>query len=179
MTLPSAQEELAARMLRPQRHRLLQGFPPLPLMQAALPSRPAEAMPRSRRSPFSLVRQADGGIVDIHSLWLGRKQPPPDELAEPFINIDKLRPLIIGIIPHTQCIPRTPACGFCTFPHDVANKRQRSAVVQSVVGDIEEVVQSHGDKLLGRRVEAIYFGGGTANLSSTAEILRLFGESRR
>ncbi|HSY18303.1 MAG TPA: radical SAM protein [Candidatus Acidoferrales bacterium] len=174
MTLPSAQEELAARMLRPQRHRLLQGFPPLPLMQAALPSRPAAEPKRDGRLPFNLVRQADGAIVDERAGWLGTKKPGPGELAEPFINIDKLRPLIIGIIPHTQCIPRTPACGFCTFPHDAADKRQRTAVVRSVMHDIDGVVQSHGDKLRGRRVEAIYFGGGTANLSSTAEIRQLF-----
>jgi oxygen-independent coproporphyrinogen-3 oxidase len=175
MSLLSAQQELTARMQRPQRHRLLQGFPPLPLMQAAIPSRSAVPPMHDHRLPFNLVRQADGAIVDAHALWLGTKKPEPGDLAEPFIDIDKLRPLIVGIIPHTQCIPHTPACGFCTFPHDAPDKRQRAAVVRSVAGNIEGVVQGHGDKLAGRRVDAIYFGGGTANLSSTAEIQRLFG----
>ena len=175
MSLLSAQQELTARMQRPQRHRLLQGFPPLPLMQAAIPSRSAVPPMHDHRLPFNLVRQADGAIVDAHALWLGTKKPEPGDLVEPFIDIDKSRPLIVGIIPHTQCIPHTPACGFCTFPHDAPDKRQRAAVVRSVAGNIEGVVQGHGDKLAGRRVDAIYFGGGTANLSSTAEIQRLFG----
>jgi len=164
-------------MQRPQRHRLLQGFPPLPLMQAAIPSRPAKppAQDDRHRLPFNLVRQADGATVDERALWLGTRKPDPGDLVEPFIDIDRSRPLIVGIIPHTQCIPHTPACGFCTFPHDAPDKRQRAAVVRSVASDIDEVVQRHGDKLAGRRVDAIYFGGGTANLSSTAEIQNLFG----
>jgi oxygen-independent coproporphyrinogen-3 oxidase len=101
-------------------------------------------------------------------------QPETGIVAEPFLTIDKTRPLIIGIIPHTQCIPATPACGFCTFPHDAQDKRQRAAVVRLVTNDILNVVQSHEDGLLNRRVDAIYFGGGTANLASTGEIQELF-----
>jgi coproporphyrinogen III oxidase-like Fe-S oxidoreductase len=166
MPLFSAQQELAARMRRPQRHRLLQGFPPLRLMQPATRS----------ASPLA-VRRADGAVVNIQKQSLGLYadvQPEPGDLAEPFLNIDKSRPLIIGIIPHTQCIPRTPACGFCTFPHDTQDKRQRASVVRSVRSDIFKVVEWHEDKLLKRRVDAIYFGGGTANLASTTEIQRLF-----
>jgi coproporphyrinogen III oxidase-like Fe-S oxidoreductase len=163
--LNTAQQEIAARMQRPQRHRLLQGFPPLPLMRAAT------------KSPSTLVvRQADGAVIDLEGKILGftKHQPEPGDLTEPFINIDRSRPLIVGLIPHTQCIPRTPACGFCTFPHDAQNKSQRAAVVRSVQEDISNVVEWHGDKLRGRRVDAIYFGGGTANLSSVSEIQRLF-----
>ena len=171
---PSALPELASRMQRPQRHRLLQGFPPLPLMQAAIPGRSA-VVPSRDRMQYDFLRQADGAIVDARVILLERtKKPDPGDLAEPFIDIDKSRPLIVGIIPHTQCIPHTPACGFCTFPHDAPDKRQRAAVVRSVARDIEEVVERHGDKLAGRRVDAIYFGGGTANLSSTVEIQQLF-----
>lgn len=167
-------------MQRPQRHRLLQGFPPLPLMQAAISNRGAEPPIRDHRLPGFLIRQADGAIVDRaiidpQALWPGARKSEPSKLAESFIEIDKSRPLIVGIIPHTQCIPRTPACGFCTFPHDAPDKRQRAAVVRSVASDIEDVVHWHGDKLAGRRVDAIYFGGGTANLSSTADIQNLFG----
>lgn len=123
----------------------------------------------------AVVRQADGALVDVHGKILGfTEEAKPEDLAAPFITIDKSRPLIVGVIPHTQCIPRTPACGFCTFPHDAQNKGQRAAVVRSVLEDISNVVAWHGDKLLGRRVEAIYFGGGTANLSSVSEIQRLF-----
>ena len=167
MSLPTAQQQIASRMQRPQRHRLLQGFPPLPLMRAATKSRSA-----------LVVRQLDGALIDLKGKVSGvtRQQPEPGELAEPFINIDASRPLIIGVIPHTQCIPRTPACGFCTFPHDAQDKRQRADIVSSVEEDISNVVKWHGKKLSGRRVDAIYFGGGTANLSSVAQIQRLFGE---
>lgn len=161
----TAQQEVAARMQRPQRHRLLQGFPPLPLMRAATKSRSS-----------LVVRQADGAVVDLEGKMPGftKHHAEPGDLAEPFINVDRSRPLIIGVIPHTQCIPRTPACGFCTFPHDAQDKRERADVVRSVEEDISNVVKWHGDKLAGRRVDAIYFGGGTANLSSTTQVQRLF-----
>ncbi len=122
-----------------------------------------------------VVRQADGGIVDA-SKYVGviEHRPKPGELAEPFLEIDKTRRLIIGIIPHTQCIPRQPACGFCTFPHDPQDKRQRAQVIRSASHDIGFAVESHGDRLYGRQVDAIYFGGGTANLASPAEIENLF-----
>jgi len=42
------------------------------------------------------------------------------------------------------------------------------------VRDIENVIEQHRDKLAGRRVDAIYFGGGTANLSSTSEVQKIF-----
>jgi oxygen-independent coproporphyrinogen-3 oxidase len=103
-----------------------------------------------------------------------KKKGESGDRDDAFINIDNSRPLIIGIIPHTQCIPTTPACGFCTFPHDAPDKTMRAAVVKTVAKDIEGVVERHGDKLAGRRVDAIYFGGGTANLSSTSEIQNLF-----
>lgn len=153
-------------MQRPQRHRLLQGFPPLPLMRAATKSRSS-----------LVVRQADGAVADLEGKIPGftEHKPEASDLAEPFLNIDESRPLIIGVIPHTQCIPRTPACGFCTFPHDTQDKHERASVVRSVEKDISNVVEWHGNKLSGRRVDAIYFGGGTANLSSVAQIQGLFG----
>jgi coproporphyrinogen III oxidase-like Fe-S oxidoreductase len=159
----SAQSELESRMQRPQRHRLLQGFPPLPLMQ--------EAAPKEREG---LARRADGAVVKTRMSLEELKRKDSHDWSGPFINIDTSRPLIIGIIPHTQCIPQNPACGFCTFPHDAPNKRQLVDVVRNVESDIHRVVDKHGDKLAGRRVDAIYFGGGTANLSSTSEIRRLF-----
>jgi oxygen-independent coproporphyrinogen-3 oxidase len=159
------QQELAARMKRPQRHRLLQGFPPVPLMQMATKS----------ESPFA-VRRADGAIVNspYPQSRFDEPKPKPEDLAEPFLELDKTRRLIIGIIPHTQCIPRHPACGFCTFPHDPQNKRQRERVVRSVSHDIRFLTAAHKDQFYGRRVDAIYFGGGTANLATPAEIHNLF-----
>ena len=159
----STQSELASRMQRPQRHRLLQGFPPLPLMQESTP-----------KHPTGLVRRADGAITRSQLSLAEIKKGESGDWGGPFIDIDNSRPLIIGIIPHTQCIPQTHACGFCTFPHDAPDKGQRSRVVGTVTRDIKGVVDEHGDKLAGRRVDAIYFGGGTANLSSIFEIRKIF-----
>lgn len=92
--------------------------------------------------------------------------------SEPaWLNIDRSRDLIVGVIPHTQCVPRREACGFCTFPHDPANKTSRLTMLSAVERDVLAVTAA--DELKGRRVHALYLGGGTANLSSTEEVERL------
>lgn len=92
--------------------------------------------------------------------------------SEPaWLNVDRSRALIVGVIPHTQCVPRREACGFCTFPHDPANKPSRLTMLSAVERDILAV--SAAPELKGRRVHALYLGGGTANLSSTEELERL------
>jgi len=100
----SAQSELAARMQRPQRHRLLQGFPPLPLMQQAI-----------RDHPKGLVRLADGAVIQSKLSLAEINKGQSNEWEDPFINIDKSRPLIIGIIPPSASRKRPPAV-FALFP---------------------------------------------------------------
>jgi coproporphyrinogen III oxidase-like Fe-S oxidoreductase len=201
---------LVERMARPQRHRLLQGFPAVPAMVPAGPHSTHLPLRARRQHHDGLVRHLDGRLDDVSfrdaTDGLAKGPPPPLALSpdtperrafiaraaenwsaaeavwrsivdagdrsEPVLfDIDTSRDLIVGVIPHTQCIPRTEGCGFCTFPHDVANKHTRADMIASVVSDINTVTRN--GPLQGRKVSAIYLGGGTANLSSTEEIASL------
>lgn len=74
------------------------------------------------------------------------------------------RGLIIGVLPHPFCNPRVQGCGFCTFPHDAFNKdltAQTTAAVVKELGAVREGLP----KLSERKLEGIYLGGGTANLT--------------
>ncbi|WXH27514.1 hypothetical protein WA016_01438 [Myxococcus stipitatus] len=85
---------------------------------------------------------------------------------------DHSRPLIVGVLPHTFCNPKVKGCGFCTFPHeDFANEPMRR-VVEQVAREIEHTVQV--EPALGKRVvDAVYLGGGTANLTPPLAMKRL------
>ncbi len=124
--------ELRRRMSRPQRHRLLQGYPMAPLM------RPARA--------------------------------GSDPLAD--LELDPDRPLLVGVLPHTFCNPKVRGCGFCTFPHERLAREPLRRTVDRVAAEIEAVA-ARAPSLRARRVEAVYFGGGTANLTPPAELRRL------
>lgn len=210
-------DQLLERMARPQRHRLLQGFPAVPAMSRAVPVRSeAEFLDGEGR----LIRGFDGAAVDVGfdeavvELARGKPKPiaisdadPPEQRARfealntqadarwmedepwlralvesggraeaPWLNVDRSRDLIVGVIPHTQCVPRREACGFCTFPHDAANKQNRLRMVDAVARDIG-AVGAH-EALQGRRVHAAYLGGGTANLSSPEELEGLLSALR-
>lgn len=198
-------------MARPQRHRLLQGFPAVPAMVPVVPDGGITATvtrtARRRHHDEGAIRHLDGRLDDVRFRTaregLARGRPPPlpvepdtperraqlglfeehhtrnealwrsvvdaGDRSEPaFFDVDPSRDLIVGVIPHTQCIPRKEGCGFCTFPHDVANKHTRGDMIGSVIGDIHAVTRDA--PLKDRNVSAIYLGGGTANLSSTEEI---------
>ena len=122
-------EALRRRMARPQRHRLLQGYPMAPVM--------AE--------------------VDA------------DEAPAP---MDPWRPLVLGVLPHAGCNPTVSGCGFCTFPHEDFELGVARAVVQRVQREVEQTVTRHPE-LSERRVEALYFGGGTANLTPHGDLSAL------
>jgi oxygen-independent coproporphyrinogen-3 oxidase len=116
--------ELAERMEKPQRHRLLHGYPMAPLM------RKTEGTPR-------FVERLLG---QIHRLQPG---------------------LTVGVLPHPFCNPAVKGCGFCTFPHQDYAKQKAEEVVAAVVREIDTspLIEER------RRVEALYFGGATANLT--------------
>ena len=151
--MPSFHEELARRMAGAQRHRLLQGYPMLPLMRSATPDRLHR-------------RDLDGAL----SALAGRGR----EAEGPWIRLDPSRPLIVGILPHTQCNPKIEGCGFCTFPHDRYDKRTLLRTVEEV-GDQIGTLFAQRPELAKRRVDAVYFGGATANLTPGAA-LRAVGE---
>jgi oxygen-independent coproporphyrinogen-3 oxidase len=116
--------ELRRRMSRPQRHRLLQGYPMAPVLEEV--------------------------------------EPAHDPLHE--FEVDPSRSLIIGVLPHTYCNPKVKGCGFCTFPHEkLANTPMRRTVEQVAI-EIERTVRRH-PSLRARTIDAVYFGGGTANLT--------------
>ncbi len=112
-------------MSRPQRHRLLHGYPMRPLMQPL---------------------------------------PPSPNAPEATLDVDPARGLLVGVLPHTYCNPKVRGCGFCTFPHERHTNEGARESVASVVRELEQRVAATSS-LRGRRVEGLYFGGGTANLT--------------
>jgi len=117
------------------------------------------------------VRSFDGSLLRARGL------ADIDRSERAWLNIDRSRDLIVGVIPHTQCVPRREACGFCTFPHDAANKTSRLRMVEAVIRNIEQVTCHQA--LAGRDVHSVYLGGGTANLSSPEEIAAVLTALRR
>jgi oxygen-independent coproporphyrinogen-3 oxidase len=99
---------------------------------------------------------------------------PVPEGFDPFSSIvlDPARPLIIGVLPHTFCNPKVRGCGFCTFPHEKLAREPMRRAVEAVAVEIERAVVRE-PALRARRVEAVYFGGGTANLTPPADLQRL------
>lgn len=99
-----------------------------------------------------------------HRLLQGYPMPPlmkPYRAERPFhpVKRDGTRPLIVGILPHASCTPAVAGCGYCTFPHE---KYRASEVRHTVDCVVEEVKRWSDDE---RQVPALYFGGGTANLT--------------
>jgi oxygen-independent coproporphyrinogen-3 oxidase len=138
------EERLAVRMARPQRHRLLQGYPPLPLM-------------RDAQQPGKW-RGLDGGLrsevgVVFEPAWLA---------------LDRSRPLLVGVLPHTLCNPRLRGCGFCTFPHERYTRAGCAESVNAVRAQAGQLACEDG--IAGREVAGLYFGGGTANLATMPDL---------
>lgn len=100
-----------------------------------------------------------------HRLLQGYPQP---SLMEPraFHSLDWLleyyqnwpRPLLVGVLPHAACNPSVRGCGYCTFPHEDFRLSEVRDTVNAVVKEIRET-PFQGN------AEALYFGGGTANLT--------------
>lgn len=120
----SLREDLRRRVRRPQRHRLLHGYPMAPLLL------PIEGAP----------------------------------LPHERIALDATRPLIVGILPHTFCNPTVRGCGFCTFPHEKYGNGAARNVVARVADEVRRTA-SVFPSARSRRIDALYFGGGTANLT--------------
>ncbi len=115
---------LRERMARPQRHRLLHGYP----LAAAMRHR--------------------------------RESDPADVAFDAAIG----RGLLVGVLPHPFCNPAVSGCGFCTFPHQPYHAERARAVVNGVVQEIDGRLALQ-PALRRRPVAALYFGGGTANLT--------------
>ena len=81
--------------------------------------------------------------------------------SEPYepLTLDATRPLIVGVLPHAMCAPSVKGCGYCTFPHQSFQASKVKTSVEAVIGELKST------PLKGRSVTALYFGGGTANLT--------------
>lgn len=107
-----------------------------------------------------------------HRLLQGYPLPPlmvPYDRARGYqpVEPDLSRPLIVGILPHASCNPAVQGCGYCTFPHEEFKVAEVRQTVQAVIDEVSRT------PLAGRRVEALYFGGGTANLTPPDLFARL------
>jgi oxygen-independent coproporphyrinogen-3 oxidase len=123
-SLPGDLAFLRARMRKPQRHRLLHGYP----LAGALPRRGAE--------------------------------PVPDVAFDPAAG----RGLLVGVLPHPFCNPAVAGCGFCTFAHQPYRADRAATVAGQVAREVDDRL-ARQPALRGRPVTALYFGGGTANLT--------------
>ena len=125
------------------------------------------------RHGLDLARRMRG--PQRHRLLQGYPLPP---LMMPYdrqrgyqpVRVDVERPLIVGVLPHAACNPSVQGCGYCTFPHE----RFRVAEVRQTVRAVVDEVRA--SDLGARRVEALYFGGGTANLTPADVFSELCGE---
>ncbi len=93
---------------------------------------------------MALVREDNGEAIDL--------------------DLDHQRPLIVGVLPHPFCNPRLTGCGFCPFPHESFSHSAARAVVDRVVAEIDATAGAEAE-LTRRPVDAVYIGGGTANLT--------------
>lgn len=118
-------------MARPQRHRLLHGYP----LAAAMPYANCEVRERAA--------SGDGDFCLC-----------PDPASE----------LLVGVLPHPFCNPKIQGCGFCTFPHETFSSQKTGAVVQAVIKEIDDRQARHSG-MDRSPIAALYFGGGTANLT--------------
>ncbi len=128
---PSLDELIVHRLKKPQRHRLLHGFP----LAASMPF---------------LTNELRASVEADHPNFQHAYLPH--------------RPLLVGVLPHSFCNPKIAGCGFCTFPHEDFSSRKATSVVESVQQEITSRL-SESSVLDGRPVEALYFGGATANLT--------------
>ncbi len=127
------------RLKKPQRHRLLHGFP----LAASMP-------------------------------FLDHDTRRAVELGDPrFQHAYRLdRPLLAGVLPHSFCNPKIAGCGFCTFPHEDFSSLKAAAVVNGVIREISTRVFKC-PSLGGKAIDALYFGGATANLTPAEPFRRL------
>lgn len=134
----------------------------LPLMRPAVEGPDPMALGR-RRADGQLGNPDAASAPEEREERLRRGQEPP------WVKLDPTRPTIVGVLPHTQCNPRVEGCGFCTFPHDPYDKGLLRNTAMKVADQIDSFFEEYTE-LSTRRVDAVYFGGATANLTPKAEL---------
>ena len=107
--------------------------------------------------------------------WMERGRPGfKEKSGQERIMAESRKPLIVGVLPHTSCNPMVRGCGFCTFPHEPYRLQEVRATVSSVLDEIEGYTRRHR-RAMPAPVEAVYFGGGTANLTPPDQFAALCG----
>ena len=138
-TNESLRKLVKSRLKKPQRHRLLHGFP----LAASMPFLDQE----TRRA----IERGDARFQ--HDYQPGK-------------------PLLVGVLPHSYCNPKIAGCGFCTFPHEDFSSLKATAAVNGVIQEIQNRV-SGSPSLEGKPIDALYFGGATANLTPAEPFRKL------
>ncbi len=135
----SLRQLVKSRLKKPQRHRLLHGFP----LAASMPYLDQETRRATERGD---------------SRFQHDYQPS--------------KPLLVGVLPHSYCNPKIAGCGFCTFPHEDFSSLKATAAVHGVIQEIQTRV-SGSPSLEGKPIDALYFGGATANLTPAEPFRKL------
>jgi hypothetical protein len=107
--------------------------------------------------PMAPVMAATGKAIDF-MLQRGMLAPSRDRAA------------VVGVLPHAHCNPAVKGCGFCTFPHEPYSRERTETVGAHVAREIRAFrTRLSSRKRPGewprRAIEALYLGGGTANLT--------------
>ncbi|WP_146679450.1 Fe-S oxidoreductase [Pirellula sp. SH-Sr6A] len=135
----SLRARLAKFMSRPQRHRLLHGYPL------------AAAMRFAGEDERQRAAHCDPKFV---------------------LSRNPSHPMLVGVLPHPFCNPKISGCGFCTFPHEAFSSAKAAAVSAAVEHEVEQRVPP-SSSFYQASVDALYFGGGTANLTPADSFRRL------
>ena len=103
----------------------------------------------------------------------------PLQGLEDGLAVGDKRGLLVGVLPHPFCNPKVKGCGYCTFPQEPFSATAAEVTTGFVVEEIRRFARVH-PYFQGRKVSALYFGGGTANLGRPEpfrELCRSLAES--
>jgi coproporphyrinogen III oxidase-like Fe-S oxidoreductase len=103
----------------------------------------------------------------LHGYPLAAALHPADAVGPDFAvaHARTDRKLLVGVLPHPFCNPAVTGCGFCTFPHEPGNAAKTGPVVKAVIDEINRTLDGQVMDLFDAEVQALYFGGGTANMT--------------
>lgn len=103
----------------------------------------------------------------LHGYPLAAAMPDATDFApEHDVAFDRAgRGLLVGVLPHPFCNPAVTGCGFCTFPHQPGNTAKTADTAKLVAAEVNQRIDQQLLELATRPVTALYFGGGTANLT--------------